>query len=122
MKKVDIFTVVITSTTLLLFCLCSWWLLNSYNEIKITEIRQSSDEIAQIALSVDQLSSQVNLDREALKSQLLRHKKIMENSQNEWLLLKQTLSSFIFMLFVIVLFHLGFIWTLFRACYRGKLT
>ncbi len=114
MKKIDIFTVVISSVTLLLFCACSYWLLSRYSEIKIDELREISNEIAQIEQTVDRLSSQMSIDREALTNLLQTNRKMMENSQNEWHILKQTLSSFIMMLFIIVFFHLGFIWTLFR--------
>lgn len=115
MKKIDIFTVVISSVTLLLFCASSYWLLSRYSDIKTIEIQQASVEIAQIEQGIDRLSSDISLDRQAIKTLLQSNRKMMEHNQNEWQLLKQTLNSLVIMLFVIVLFHLAFVWTLFKS-------
>jgi hypothetical protein len=115
MKKIDIFTVVISSITLLLFCACSYWLLHKYNDIKTSELQRTSVEIAQIEQTIDQLTSQESVGSESLIAVLQSTQKLLEGSQGEWQILKQTLNSFVIMLFVIVLFHLAFVWTLFRG-------
>jgi hypothetical protein len=98
-----------------LFCFSSYWLLFKYNNIKIAENYLVRTEITGTEKIIEQLSGQMSIDRQAISQQLDNNKQLMQASQNEWLLLKQTLNSFIIMLFIIVFFHLFFIWTLFRS-------
>lgn len=114
-KKVDIFTLVISSFTLILFCLSSGYMLYRYNQIKIGKQQWTATEITRTEQAIEQLTNHISLDRQALRTQLESNKQLMQAGQDEWQLLNQTLTSFIWMLSVIVLFHLFFVWILFKS-------
>ncbi|NQZ09184.1 MAG: hypothetical protein HRT35_18660 [Algicola sp.] len=120
MKKVDILTVLISSATLIIFCLCSYYLLSKYGDIQDNNNGQTKEEISRIEQSIDRLASGQTLDRGAISDQLESNKRALAGHQNEWLLLKQTLISFISILVIIVFSHLFFVYTLFKGMRGGS--
>jgi multidrug transporter EmrE-like cation transporter len=118
MKKIDILTVLISSATLLLFCLCSYWLLSQYSNVREQINVRTADEISEIEHTMTQLINNEPITNTALTYQLEANKRVLKGHQNEWILLKQTLTSFVAILVVIVFSHLFFVFTLFRGVKR----
>lgn len=118
MKKIDILTVLISSATLLIFCLCSYYLLSKYGDIRDSNDLETKEEIVRIEHAIDRLASGQKLDRGAISDQLESNKRALTGHQNEWLLLKETLISFISILVIIVFSHLFLVYSLFKAMRR----
>ncbi len=119
MKKVDILTVLISSATLVIFCLCSYYLLAKYGDIRDNIDLNAKEEIGRIEHAIDAIASGQTLDRSAISDQLESNKRALTGHQTEWQILKQTLTSFISILVIIVFSHLFFVYTLFKGM-RGR--
>jgi hypothetical protein len=119
MKKVDILTVLISSATLVIFCLCSYYLLSKYGDIRDSNDLRTKEEIGRIEQTIDRIASGQKLDRSAISDQLESNKRALTGHQTEWQILKQTLTSFISILVIIVFSQLFFVYTLFKGM-RGR--
>ena len=118
MKKIDILTVLISSVTLLLFCLSSYWLLSQYSVIQDKINLRTTDEISQTEQTMAQLHNNEPISNSSLIYQLEANKVMLKEHKSEWLLLKQTLTSFLAILVIIVLSHLFFVYTVFKGVGR----
>lgn len=115
MKRIDIITVLISSTTLVLFCLCSYWLLSQYSQIQNEINAKTESEIKLIEQTIEQLQRMQTIDRDALSDQLTSSKRALVAHSHEWQLLQQILLSFVAIMIIIVISHLFFVYTLFKA-------
>ena len=109
MKKIDLVTVLISSVTLVLFCICSYWLFSQYSQVRTDIDQQTQAEIVRIDEAIDSLNRRQSVDRAALTDQLASNKRQLQARINEWQILKQTLLSFIAILCVTVISHLFFV-------------
>ena len=115
MKRIDLLTVLVSSLTLLLFCLCSYILIWQYSLIRDDIDNRTEGEIQQIIEAIEQLEGMDSINRVTLADRLESNIKVLKGNQEEWQLLRKTLTSFVTILVVIVLSHLFFVYTLFSS-------
>ncbi len=115
MKKIDLLTVIVSSATLGLFCLCSLLLIWQYGEIRDDIDSRNNKNIDTTMDYVQQLESGASIDRQALGEHLQANVKTIRAHQDEWLLMRHTLTSFVFILTLIVISHLLFVYTFVKA-------
>lgn len=122
MKKVDLLTVAVSSTTLVLFCFCSYFLLWQYSKIRDDiEKRRDIELITNIEL-IEQIENGVDVNLLTLTDQLEVNIRAIRQQQQEWALLKETLYSFVNIMLIIVVSHLVFVLTLMMSKGRKKNT
>lgn len=115
MKRIDLLTVLVSSVTLLLFCLCSYLLMWQYSKIRDDIDKRHAVEIDHSIAFIELLEGRGDIDRVALADHLESNIRTIKGNQQEWQLLRDTLKSFVFILVMIVVSHLAFVYTVIKA-------
>ena len=113
-KKIDLYTVLTTSFTLVLFCGCAYWLLSQYSGIQQNIGVQTEKELVAIGQLVQRLESGESIDNQTLSNQLQASKNALQSRRNDWLILEQALSSLMTIMFILIISHLFFVHNYFK--------